>query len=270
MSKNNDNHRQDALIRRRANRPLASQEEGTLSRRSLLSWLGTAAGLALTADLLAACGAEATSAQSRSNSVSSGTTGPAGAISFSPSPIEGTIYDQWWGNTVDPQDVTQILASWKLKISGLVENPVTLSFAELLQLPRQDQTTDFHCVEGWSVLDVPWNGVHMDPIIDLVRPKADATHLTFRCVSDVYTESLPLAIARETRSMLAYGIGGKSLPLKHGFPLRMIVPRFYGYKNTKWVKEIEFTNEAIVGYWERHGYSDDAPVKAARLRPGKY
>jgi len=155
-------------------------------------------------------------------------------------------------------------------VSGLVEEPLTLSYAKIVALPRQDQVTDFHCVEGWSVLDVPWNGVHIDRIIELVRPTSEATHITLRCFSDVYTESLPLAVAREPRSLLAYGIDGNTMPLTHGFPLRMVVPRQYGYKNAKWVKEIEFTNAPIDGYWEQRGYSNDAPVKAARLRVGKY
>lgn len=240
------------------------------SRRSLLSWLGNATVLALTADLLAACGGQSTRSTSSAGGGPTRSTPPSGAFAFAPSPVEGAIYDRWWGNTVDPQDLAQILASWQLTVSGLVAEPRTLSFAQMLALPRQDQVTDFHCVEGWSVLDVPWNGLHFDPLIDLVRPTAEATHVTFRCVGDIYTESLPLAVLREPRSLLAYGIAGGTLPLTHGFPLRLVVPRLYGYKNAKWVREIEFTNAAIEGYWEQRGYPNDAPVRASRLREGKY
>lgn len=241
-----------------------------LSRRSLLSWLGSATVLSLTSGLLSACETEFGRPALNSSRTPKNAKRGSGAFAFSPSPEEGTLYDTWWGNTVDKQDLSQILAAWELKVDGLVENPISLSFSELLALPRQDQTTDFHCVEGWSVLDVPWNGVHIDRLIERVRPTNDATHLTIRCVGDVYTESLPLAVAREHFSLLAYGIDGKTMPLTHGFPLRVVVPRLYGYKNAKWVKQLEFTNASIDGYWEQRGYPTDAPVKAAILRAGKY
>jgi len=260
-----------------------------LSRRSLLSWLGNATVLALTGDFLVACGGQS-AAPSPSADITPAAPGPApapkatpkpapaapttppisNALTFAPAPVKGPIYDRWWGNTADPQDLQQILASWKLSVGGLVEAPRTLSFAEMLALPRQDQVTDFHCVEGWSVLDVPWSGVHFDSLINLVRPTAEATHVTFRAFGGVYTESLPLTVLREPRTLLAYGIGDGTLPFTHGFPLRLVVPRFHGYKGTKWVTEIEFTNASIIGYWEPYGYPTDAPVEAFRLREGKY
>jgi DMSO/TMAO reductase YedYZ molybdopterin-dependent catalytic subunit len=241
------------------------------SRRSLLSWLGNATVLALTADLVAACAPETTtSGISRSRETNTATPAGSGTFTFAPSPEEGAIYDQWWGNTVDRQNLEYILSSWQLNVSGLVEEAITLSFAEMLALPRQDQVTDFHCVEGWSVYDVPWNGFHIDRLIDLVRPTSEATHITLRSVGDIYTESVPLTVAREPRTLFAYGIGGGTLPLTHGFPLRLVLPRMYGYKNAKWVKQIEFTNAGSDGYWEQRGYPSDAPVKASRLRAGKY
>jgi len=232
------------------------------SRRSLLKWLGNASVLALTADFLTACG--------ESNNATPDTTTADKNYPFSPSPVEGPIYNQWWGNTVDTQNLEQIIASWQLKVSGLVEAPITLSFSDILAFTRQNQITDFHCVEGWSVYDVPWNGFHIDNLIDLVRPTSEATHINLRCFRDIYTESLPLTVAREPRTMFAYGIGGSTIPLTHGFPLRLVIPRLYGYKNAKWVKEIEFTNTPLIGYWEPYGYSTEAEVNPIRLREGKY
>lgn len=241
----------------------------SLSRRSLISWMGNASVIALTSPLLIACAPQKISRSSVSK-VPPDTTLGAFNFPFSPSSDDGPIYMQWWGNTVDQQNLEQILTSWQLSINGLVEEPQTLSFNDLLTLPRQNQVTDFHCVEGWSVLDVPWNGLHLSKLIDLVRPKSEATHITLRCFGDIYTESLPLSVALESRSLLAYGIGGATLPLTHGFPLRLIIPRMYGYKSAKWVKEIEFTNASIDGYWEQRGYSTNAQVKASRLREGKH
>lgn len=260
----------NAAGERAARHPSAPDDTATLSRRTLLSWLGNATVVALTAEVLTACGAESPQSNMNTRRQPRLTTPGSANFEFSPPPEEGELYKTWWGNTVDEQDLQKILATWTLKISGLVEKPLTLSFAQLLALPRQNQITDFHCVEGWSVFDVPWNGVHIDNIIELVRPTSEASHLTLRCFSDVYTESLPLAVAREPRSLLAYGIDEMSLPLTHGFPLRMVVPRQYGYKNAKWVKEIEFTNAPIDGYWEQRSYPNDAPVRANKLREGKY
>jgi DMSO/TMAO reductase YedYZ molybdopterin-dependent catalytic subunit len=259
----------------------------TLSRRSLLSWLGNAAVLAITPELLNACGGGGESGGARGTG-GRGNAGDAGGppeanpgesdagapgtgpFPFQPSPVDGAIYDNWYGNTVDPQNLEDILASWKLAVDGLVEQVLTLSFADILGLGRQDQVTDFHCVEGWSVLDVPWNGFHIDRLIERARPTSEATHVSFYSVGDVYTESLPLSVAREPHTLLAYGIDAKTLPFTHGFPLRLVVPRMMGYKNAKWLKRIEFTNAAVSGYWEQRGYSDDAPVPESRLREGKY
>jgi len=232
------------------------------TRRSLLKWLGNASVFALTADFIAAC--------SESNNATPDTANGAENFPFSPSPVQGPLYDKWWGNTVDAQDVKQIIETWQLKVSGLVEAPTTLSFSDILAFTQQNQITDFHCVEGWSVYDVPWNGFHIDNLIDLVRPTSEATHINLRCVRDIYTESIPLSVALEPRTLFAYGIGDSTMPLTHGFPLRLVVPRLFGYKNAKWVKEIEFTNAPLTGYWEPYGYSAVAEVPPERLREGKY
>ncbi len=191
-------------------------------------------------------------------------------IAFEPGPEPTALVGDWRERTVDPQDLTRILSSWKLTVDGMVESPVVLSLAELLALPRRDQVTDFHCVEGWSVLDVPWNGVHLTELLRLVTPLAGASHLTFHCFGDAYDESLPWSIAVEPRTLLAYGIGGNTLPVAHGFPLRLVVPRLFGYKNPKYVQRIELTDQAVAGYWVRRGYTYEAHVQDYRLRDGKY
>ena len=266
---NEDNH-QPVGIKGNGEAGIDTQDEqSNLSRRSLLSWLGKATVLGLTSEWLSACAYE-TGPRSGVTSIPPNTTLGSFEFPFSPSSTDDAIYDKWWINTVDRQEIEQILASWKLEISGLIENPQTFSFADLLALPRQDQVTDFHCVEGWSVLDVPWNGVQLNHLIDLVLPSSDATHITLQCSRGIYSESLPISVARETKTMLAYGIGGATLPLDHGFPLRLVVPRLYGYKNAKWITGIEFTNTEHQGYWERYGYTNVGEVVATRLREGKY
>jgi DMSO/TMAO reductase YedYZ molybdopterin-dependent catalytic subunit len=107
-------------------------------------------------------------------------------------------------------------------------------------------------------------------LLDRARPLAGASHATFHTVRDNYNESVPLSVALEPRTLLAYGVGGFTLPLAHGFPLRLVVPRLLGYKNAKYVYRIEVTDRPEEGYWVRAGYPYAGLVPARRLRPGKY
>lgn len=246
----------------------------TTERRTVLRWLGGSAVLALGGDVLAACVGE-NRAQPGARDASTGEAGPRteappAAFPFQPSPNDGDIYVHWYENTVDPQNLTAILAGWRLAVDGMVKNPLTLGFADLIGLERQDQITDFHCVEGWSVEDVPWNGIALARLLDLAAPEASASHLTFHSIGGQYAESLPIGLAREPRTLLGYGVGGSTLPLEHGFPLRLVVPRLLGYKNAKYLERIEVTDHAVTGYWESYGYSYEGEVPADRLRPGKY
>jgi hypothetical protein len=189
---------------------------------------------------------------------------------FKPGQGDHGVFDGWGERTVDPQDLASILDSWVLSVDGLVVQPMTFTFAQLLCLPRQDQVTDFHCVEGWSILDVPWNGVRLAEILERVIPTASATHMVFRSVGGKYDESVPLAVAREPKSILAYGIAGSSLPLPNGFPARAIFPRLLGYKSPKYVTRIEITDHPVIGFWSNYGYPYEGEVPPDRLRDGKY
>jgi DMSO/TMAO reductase YedYZ molybdopterin-dependent catalytic subunit len=233
----------------------------TLTRRNLLEWLGAGTALALGGDLLAAC--RALAREPRGSDASMG-------LSFQPGKPAGSLFREWWVRTIDRQDLNAILSSWRLEVGGLVDRPEVLSFAEFLALPHVEQVTDFHCVEGWSVPDVPWRGVWISDLLDRAGAKPRAAYVHFRTVLDRYNESLPLAVARERRSLLAYGVAGSTLPLDHGFPLRVVVPRLFGYKNAKYVYRVELSAEPLRGYWVQNGYDYGGEVPAAGLRPGKY
>jgi len=260
------------------------------TRRSVMEWMGKGAVAVIGAELLAACGGTDQAAMpgvgggvgaGAGGTGTGGTGGGTGGGSvepcestngflFEPGDKALAIFDNWNVRTVDSQNVASLLEDWALRIDGLVDEPMTLSFADLLQLPRQDQVVDFHCVEGWSIYDVPWNGVHLSTLLDLVGAQDSGSHLTFYSSGDVYTESLPLDEALEPKTLLAYGIGCLTLPLDHGFPLRVVMPRKFGYKSAKYVDRIEVTDKPITGYWEQYGYSYEADVPEHRLRPGKY
>jgi len=151
------------------------------------------------------------------------------------------------------------LETYRLAIDGEVENAQQLGWNQIQQLPRTESSSDFHCVEGWSVLGLKWEGIQFKTIIDLVRPKPEAKHVTFEC-ADGYTTSLSLDELSGSDVLLVYKLNGQPLEQGHGFPLRLIVPDKYAYKSALWLTHIKFTAKKESGYWEKRGYSDTADV----------
>ncbi len=242
-------------------KPREERVDQAVTRRTLLDWLGRGAALALASPLLNGCA---------TGHARAGAGADSGQFSFKPGEGSAPIYADWRALTVDPQDPAALISSWQLRVDGMVREPRSYSFADLLALPRQDQVTDFHCVEGWSVLDVPWSGVSLARLLDAAGTLPGASHVTFHTFGDVYDESLPLSVAREPKTLMAFGAGGQTLPLDHGFPLRLVVPRLLGYKNAKYVYRLEVTDHPVDGYWVARGYSYSGEVPAERLRTGKY
>jgi hypothetical protein len=237
-------------------------ESNTWTRRSLVSWLGKSCVLALAGRGVAGCGNP-----TNPNNEYQWTGCEGASFEFSPGACD---IGSWGQRTVDPQRLDNILATWQLSVDGLVTNELSLTFDQLVDLPSHNPVVDFHCVEGWSVYDVPWNGVHLSKLFEQAQVDPSATYVTFHTLGGEYNESLPLDVALETNSILAYGVGGSSLSIKHGFPVRMVIPRLFGYKSAKFVERIELTDFPIDGYWVHRGYSYDGEVQASRLREGKY
>jgi DMSO/TMAO reductase YedYZ molybdopterin-dependent catalytic subunit len=151
------------------------------------------------------------------------------------------------------------LDTYKLTVDGEVEKPVTLNWAEFLALPQTVSVSDFHCVEGWSVLDCRWEGVQIKEIERIVKPKSDAKAVTFTC-ADNYTTSLYREELALRDVLLVHKLNGAVLEEGYGFPLRLIVPAKYAYKSALWVERLTFTRGKELGFWERRGYSDSADV----------
>jgi DMSO/TMAO reductase YedYZ molybdopterin-dependent catalytic subunit len=149
--------------------------------------------------------------------------------------------------------------TYTLTIDGEVDNPQKLSWAQVLKLPKVASTSDFHCVEGWSVLDCHWEGIRFAEIEKLCKPKPVAKAATFEC-ADNYTTSLFLTELAGEDVLLAYRLNGETLEEGLGFPLRLVVPSKYAYKSALWVTHIRFTRTKELGFWERRGYSDTAEV----------
>ncbi|MFN0092871.1 MAG: molybdopterin-dependent oxidoreductase, partial [Acidimicrobiales bacterium] len=158
-------------------------------------------------------------------------------------------------------------SSWRLKVRGLVERPFALSFDELLALPSISQAVTIACVSnevgGELVGNAVWQGVPLAELLDRAGVGADATQVVGRSV-DGWTGGFPTEIALDGRpAMVAYAMNGEPLPVRNGFPARLIVPGLYGYVSaTKWLTEIELTRlDRFDGYWIPRGWSKLGPIK---------
>lgn len=168
----------------------------------------------------------------------------------------------WRINTVERPTPPFDAGEYRLTIDGLVKRPLTLTYQQLRALPAVRQVSDFHCVEGWGVPDVQWDGVRLQTVIELVRPTADAGFVTFHSAGGVYRDSLSLEQAMLPDVMIAYDMDGAPLSADHGLPLRLTMPRMFGYKGSKWVHRIEFRDRQDRGYWEQRGWAVDAWINA--------
>lgn len=149
------------------------------------------------------------------------------------------------------------LEQWQLKIHGQVENPVTLSWEQFMGLPQFSDTSDFHCVTTWSQFDMAFTGVAFFTLAELVKPKPSATHVFFKS-HDGYSTNNPLDVCLDDDVLIAHSWNGQPLPVEHGGPARVIVPKRYAWKGAKWVREITFLDRDILGFWEVRGYSNTA------------
>ena len=135
-------------------------------------------------------------------------------------------------------------ANYRLRINGLVDNPVELSLAELRALPPHAQITQHFCIQGWSGI-AKWGGVSMQTIVDLVNPQPDAKWVVFYSLGDgadegVYYDAHPIEQMGYHLTMLAYDMNGEPLPFGHGAPLRLRNETQLGFKQVKWIKGVEF------------------------------
>lgn len=151
-------------------------------------------------------------------------------------------------------------ATFTLKIGGEVENPIELSWDEVLSWPSVKKTSDFHCVTGWSVMDARWQGILPREIIDRVKPTSKAAYVSMLSLEEPYVDQVTIEQFLYKENLLAYRLDEEPLSREMGSPLRMILPEMYGYKGVKWLKELRFDSEMQLGYWEQRGYDVDAYV----------
>jgi len=150
--------------------------------------------------------------------------------------------------------------SYRLKITGLVENPKIYTYDEVIK-SHQDygKVVTLNCVEGWSVT-ILWEGLLVRDLIKEVGALPNAKVVIFHAY-DGYTTSLPLDYIIDNDIMIAYKMNGVALPPERGFPFQLVAESKWGYKWIKWVTEIELSDDVnYKGYWEKRGYSNDADL----------
>ena len=151
-------------------------------------------------------------------------------------------------------------ADYTLTVKGLVDTPVTLSYADLRAMTPTTLHRDFQCVTGWRVSDVEWKGVLLRDVLAQAGVRPDGKALEFVSFDGAYTESLTLDQAMRDDVLVAYQLEGDDLSDAHGGPVRLYVAPMYGYKSCKWLSEIRVTPDVREGYWEVRGYDVDAWV----------
>ena len=144
-------------------------------------------------------------------------------------------------------------AAWRLRVDGLVAQPLDLSLDDLQRMPRVSYTVKHHCVEGWSAI-ASWHGVPVSAIVERCRPRQTARYISFASFDAGYTNGWDLASALHPQTILAYGMNDNPLPPSHGAPLRLYSPTKLGYKMTKYLLSMTFVDTRPGGYWEDQGY----------------
>jgi DMSO/TMAO reductase YedYZ molybdopterin-dependent catalytic subunit len=165
--------------------------------------------------------------------------------------------------SIDPE-------KWTLKVTGMVENEIELTFAELLKKPLEEHLATLACVSndvgGDLIGNALWLGYPIRELLKQAVPKAGADMVLSRSV-DGFTAGTPLSVLQDpgTEALLAVGMNGETLPLEHGFPVRMVVPGLYGYVSaTKWLVEMKVSKfSEDQGYWIPRGWSAKGPIKLA-------
>ena len=146
---------------------------------------------------------------------------------------------------------------WRLRVDGLVEHPVSLTLDQIRSRPAVERLLTLECVDnrvgGNYIGNAMWKGVELAPLLAEAGVRSGARHVVLYG-ADGLTTGHPLEALKY--AFLAYEMNGQALPVNHGFPLRILIPGKYGYKQPKWLTRIELVDRQYLGYWERKGWND--------------
>jgi DMSO/TMAO reductase YedYZ molybdopterin-dependent catalytic subunit len=143
---------------------------------------------------------------------------------------------------------------YRLRVSGLVDAPTTLTLSELKAMPQTSLTTTFQCVTGWSVPDVAWVGVKLSDVLAKVGVQDSAVAVSFDSYDGADTESLTIDQANLPDVLVAYSMLDAPITTEHGGPVRLYVAPMFGYKSLKWLSAIRVVDQVEPGFWEQNGY----------------
>ncbi len=170
------------------------------------------------------------------------------------------FYVQHWRTTPAPIDP----ANWTLTIHGLVDRPLTVTYADIMRTERISVMRTLECignpVGGGLIGNTTWTGFQLKPLLEEAGIKPEAVRAKFSS-ADEYRTAVDLEWILQPDTLLVYEMDGQPLPHEHGFPLRILMPGLYGQKMPKWLTGIELVAERYLGYWETNGWSDIAEVK---------
>jgi len=163
-----------------------------------------------------------------------------------------------------PEKDPHLLDHWRLDLMGTVDHPLSLSYKDILHIPSVKQVITLSCIGnpigGHAIGTAEWEGVLLKDLLEKADPDFLSRTMIFRG-ADGYHDSLPLKKGYHRGAMLAYKMNGRILSREHGYPLRLLVPGFYGIKQLKWIREIEVTDQDHQGYWQKRKWTPEGKVQ---------
>ncbi|HTL33213.1 MAG TPA: molybdopterin-dependent oxidoreductase [Kofleriaceae bacterium] len=156
------------------------------------------------------------------------------------------------------------IKTFKLKVHGLVKKPFEVNYEGLLKLPQVEKSADVHCVTGWTNLGGIYKGVQISKLAEIAEMKSEARYVILEAFGG-FTANVPLKEATADNALITYRFNGKPFELKHGAPVRGLIPDLYFWKSAKWITGLKFVKDDQPGYWEVRGYHNHAdPWKEER------
>lgn len=161
-------------------------------------------------------------------------------------------------------------STWDFRLWGAVEQPLTLTWDQILDLPRVKICLDLHCVTSWSKFNTEWEGISPKQLVELglIKPHPQA-RFVMQHAENGYTTNLPLSVILQDNFLIATHYEGQPLTPEHGFPLRGVIGSIPGrkdlhdvylWKGAKWLRGLEFMPEDRLGFWEANGYHNQADI----------
>jgi DMSO/TMAO reductase YedYZ molybdopterin-dependent catalytic subunit len=145
------------------------------------------------------------------------------------------------------------LRAWRFEVTGAVRQSLSLSWDELVAMPRRETACDIHCVTRWSRYDNTFEGVPVQAVLARAGVAPEAAFVLVHAEQD-FTTNLPLGDLDRPANLLALSHDGEPLAPEHGGPVRLLVPHLYFWKSAKWVTGLQLLAEDSPGFWEQNGY----------------